>query len=90
MNMQLKNRKLFWEMVRHIEGCSDCYIKNDQGVIIERGMLLKGDYSICFGLDDGVIRIYDDDHKVLFAFDENSSFLLALNEVFMDLNMEQI
>ena len=88
MNKQLENKKLFRKMVQHIEGCSDCYVRNHQGVIIERGMLLKDDYGAYFGLDDGAIRIYDNKHNVLLAFDENSPFLTALNEVFIDLNME--
>lgn len=88
MNMQLENKKLFWKMVQHIEGCSDCYVRNNQGVITERGMLLSNDYSAYFGLDDGVIRIYDNKHSVLLAFDENSPFLITLNELFIDLNME--
>lgn len=50
-------------------------------------MLLSNDYSVMFGLDDGVIRIYDKDYKPLIAFTENSEVLLILKELFEDLEL---
>ena len=82
---QLGNKKLFWKMVDYIEGCSDCIIKNHQGVVTERGMLLDDDYSILYGLDDGVIRIYDNNENVVFAFNENNAFLLTFKLIIDDL-----
>lgn len=82
MSIQIENKKLFWEIVNHIEGCSDCIIKNHQGVVIERGMLLENGYSILFGLDDGVIRIYDNKQNVIFDFNENNTFLKILKDIF--------
>lgn len=82
---QLENKKLFWKMVDYIERCSDCIIKNHQGVVTERGMLLDDDYSILYGLDDGVIRIYDNNENVVFAFNENNAFLLTFKLIIDDL-----
>ena len=82
---QLENKKLFWKMVDYIEGCSDCIIKNHHGVVTERGMLLDDDYSILYGLDDGVIRIYDNNENVVFAFNENNAFLLTFKLIIDDL-----
>lgn len=85
MSIQIENKKLFWEIVNQIEGCSDCIVKNHQGVITERGMLLDNDYSILFGLDDGAIRIYDNKQNVIFSFDENNAFLKILKDIFDNL-----
>ena len=52
-------KKLFWKVVDTIEGCSDTQVSNEAGVVVERGMTIENDYSIMFGLDDGVIRVYD-------------------------------
>ena len=82
---QLENKKLFWKMVDYIEGCSDFIIKNHQGVVTERGMLLDDDYSILYGLDDGVIRIYDNNENVVFGFKENNAFLLTFKLIIDDL-----
>lgn len=82
MSIQIENKKIFWEIVNHIEGCSDYIIKNQQGVVTERGMLLDNEYSILFGLDDEVIRIYDNKQNTIFSFDENNTFLKILKDLF--------
>lgn len=75
-------KKLFWKIVNQVEGCSDCIIKNATGVVIERGMLLSNDYSIMFGLDDGVLRIYDDSQNQIMSFTDESYELIVLKELF--------
>lgn len=75
-------KKLFWKIVNEVEGCSDCIIKNAVGVVIERGMLLSNGYSVLFGLDDGILRIYDDVQNQIMSFTEESYELIALKEVF--------
>lgn len=86
MNRQeVENNKLFWKMVNYIESCSDKVVENHQGVAIERGKVLNYDYSILFGLDDGVVRIYDDKERVIATFDENNKYLSILKDIFNDL-----
>lgn len=84
---KIETKKFFWKLVNAIEECDDTQVKNDKGVVTERGMLLSNDYSVMFGLDDGVIRIYDKDYKPLIAFTENSEVLLILKELFEDLEL---
>ena len=75
-------KKRFWKIVNEVEGCSDCIIKNATGVVIERGMLFSNGYSVLFGLDDGVLRVYDDAHNPIMSFTENSVELVILKELF--------
>jgi len=82
---KIEVKKLFWKIVNVIEGCSDTIIKNGSGVITERGMTIENDYSIMFGLDDGVIRIYDNEHFPIAAFTEENEVLLILKDLFEEL-----
>ncbi|KIN82151.1 hypothetical protein [Clostridium botulinum] len=80
-------KKLFWKIVNGIEEVSDTVVKNKAGVVVERGMILSNDYSIMFGLDDGVIRIYNKEHFPLIAFTEESEILFILKELFESLGI---
>lgn len=75
-------KKFFWNLVKNIEDCSDTITKSDTGVIEEVGMTICDDYTVMFGLDDGVIRIYNKEHFPLAAFTEESETLLILKELF--------
>lgn len=75
-------KKLFWKIVSNIEDCADIITKTDTGVIEETGMSICDDYSIMFGLNDGVIRIYNKEHFPIAAFTEESETLLILKELF--------
>ncbi|BAQ14711.1 hypothetical protein CBB2_2601 [Clostridium botulinum] len=79
-------KKLFWKLVDGIEYCCDTTVENSAGVVVERGMQLSNDYSIMFGLDDGVIRIYKE-QSPLIAFTEESEILLILKELFESLEI---
>lgn len=85
---KIEIKKLFWKIVDQIEGCGDTVVKNDKGVVTERGMLLSNDYSVMFGLDDGVIRIYNSEYFPLIAFTEESEVLPLLKELFESLDIE--
>ena len=78
---KLEVKKLFWELVNKIEDCSDATVRNDAGVV-ERGIELPNGYSVMFGLDDGVVRIYDDKQFPINAFNEENETLLVLKELF--------
>ncbi|WP_045517770.1 hypothetical protein [Clostridium sporogenes] len=80
-------KKLFWKLVDGIEYCCDTTVENSAGVVVERGMQLSNDYSIMFGLDDGVIRIYNKEHSPLIAFTEESEILFILKELFESLEI---
>lgn len=82
-------KKFFWKIVNEIEEVSDTVVKNEAEVVVERGMQLSNGYSIMYGLDDGVIRIYNKEHFPISAFTEESETLLILKEVFELLEEEQ-
>lgn len=84
---KIEVKKLFWKLVDEIEYCSDAVVENEVGVVVERGMLLSNDYSIMFGLDDGVVRIYNKEHFPLIAFTEESEVLLIMKELFESLEV---
>lgn len=81
--MQIK--KLFWKISNEIEGVSDTIIKNDKGVVTERGMQLSNGYSAMFGLDTGVLNIYNKEHISLMHFTEDSEALFIIKELFESL-----
>lgn len=80
-------KKLFWKLVDGIEYCSDTVIENKEGIVVERGMMLSNDYSIMFGLDDGVIRVYNKEQSPLIAFTEENEILFILKELFESLEI---
>lgn len=75
-------KKLFWKVVNIVEECSDTYVSNATGVVIERGMNLSNGCSVLFGLDDSVLRIYDENSKPIMHFTEDSKELVVLKELF--------
>ena len=83
---KLEVKKLFWKIVNEIEEVSDTVVKNEAGVIVERGMMLSDDYSVMFGLDDGVIRIYKE-HCPLLTFTDESELLMVFKELFDSLDL---
>lgn len=75
-------KKLFWKIVNQVDGCSDCRVDDGEGNAVERGMLLSNNYCVLFGLEDGILRIYDDNHNELMRFTDESYELIALKELF--------
>lgn len=82
---KIEIKKLFWKLVDEIEYCSDIVVENEAGVVAERGMMLSDDNSIMFGLDDGVIRIYNKENFPLIALTEESEVLLIMKDLFESL-----
>ncbi|KHD35180.1 hypothetical protein NL50_14905 [Clostridium acetobutylicum] len=85
----MNTKKIFWRLVNELEVVSDTIVKNEQGVVIEEGMMLSNDYSIMYVLDKGTIKIYNSDNKSLLEFDEDSLLLEALGELFEDIYLER-
>ena len=77
-----KVKKLFWDIANEVDSCSDTRIENTCGVVSEKGISLPNGCSVMFGLDDGILRIYDKDFSPLIAFTEESEVLVALKEFF--------
>lgn len=75
-------KKLFWNIVNQIEDCCDIITQNDQGVVIEKGMGLSNNCSITFGLDDGVLRIYNAKYSPVASFTEEDETLIILKDLF--------
>jgi hypothetical protein len=84
---KIEVKRLFWEIVNTIEGCSDSIVKNAAGVVTERGMQLSNGYSVMFGQDYGVIRIYNEEYFPLIAFTEENELLIILKELFEQLEI---
>lgn len=74
-------KKLFWKIANAIDGCSDIVIKNNDGIITEKGMQLSNGYSVMLGVDDGIIRIYNESGFPLIAFTEENEVLIPLVEL---------
>ncbi|QOR34415.1 hypothetical protein IMX26_13060 [Clostridium sp. 'deep sea'] len=83
---RLKAKQVFWKIVHYIEDCSDTNFKNKAEVITDKGMTTSSGGCIMFGLDDGVIRIYDNKNFPIAAFTEDSETLLVLKEIFEDID----
>ncbi|KYH35871.1 hypothetical protein CLTEP_02640 [Clostridium tepidiprofundi DSM 19306] len=77
-------KKLFWKLADGIVACGDTVTQNKAGVVVERGIALS-DYYVMFGLDDGVIRIYNSEYLPIAAYTEESEELVVLKELFEDL-----
>ena len=82
---KIEVKKLFWKLVNAVEENSDTVIKNKAGVVTERGIMISNDYSVMFGLDDGTIRVYNNEEFPIAAFTEESEILLILKELFEEL-----
>lgn len=78
-------KKLFWKIVNYVHDCSDTTIENKEGVVTERGMSLSGDYSIMFGLDDGILRLYNSQNEIIAEYTEDSEALVILKDLFEDM-----
>lgn len=75
-------KKFFWKVVSSLEDCTDTVTKNNAGVVVETGMSINDDYSVMYGLDDGVIRIYNKEYFPIADYTEESEELLILKELF--------
>lgn len=84
---KLEVKKLFWKIVNEIEGCCDTVIKNDKGVVTEKGMGLSKGYSILYSLDEGTLTICDDKFNAINTFTEESETLLVLKDLFEALEL---
>lgn len=85
----METKKIFWKLVNSLEGVSDTIVKNQQGVVIERGMMLSNDYSVMYVIDEGFIKICNSDNESLLEFDEDSLLLEALSELFEDIYLSE-
>lgn len=82
-------KKLFWQLVNMIENCCDSITKEESGNVIERGMMLSNDYSIMYVLNDGAIRLYDNEHSIIAEYTEESEELLMLKDLFEYLTADE-
>lgn len=74
-------KKLFWTLVNSLHDISDTTVQNEAGVITERGMTLSNGYYVLFGLDDGIIRFYNNEHKVILELNEENELLLVIKDL---------
>ncbi|WP_282804675.1 hypothetical protein [Clostridium tetani] len=79
MNKNEMKRK-FYKVVDTIDNCCDTIIYNEHGVTIEKGLMLKDDYFITYGLEDNLIKLYAGD-KELLQFNDESPILSMFEEV---------
>lgn len=84
----METKKIFWKLVNALEGVSDTIVKNEQGVVIEKGMKINSDYSIMYVLDKGTIKVCSFHNESLLEFDGNSPIFEALSELFEQIYLD--
>ena len=84
-------KKKFYKVVSALEECSDVVLKNDKGVVMERGVNIDSDiennHYITYGVEDNLIHLYEGDTELL-KIDEESPIIIMI-EFALGLTIEQ-
>lgn len=80
-------RKKFYKAVSYLEDCSDTVIKNDCGVIMERGISISEGNYITYHVEEGTINFHVNYEEVL-SFGDESPLIEMFENLILSMNEE--